>query len=51
MDKKDRSTGLFLREIIEAMEKISRFVYTYDEESFVNDEVISDAVIKNLIIK
>lgn len=42
MSKKERSAVLFIEEIIDAMERILRFVRTYDEERFLRDEIRSN---------
>jgi Uncharacterized conserved protein len=45
-----RDLILFLEDIINAIEKIQRYIGEYDIEKFRNDELVYDAVIRNLEI-
>ncbi|EKD78628.1 MAG: protein of unknown function DUF86 [uncultured bacterium] len=46
----ERDFKLFLVDIVEAIDKIQKYVADFSEENFVNDELLQDAVIRRLTI-
>lgn len=47
---KDRSYTLYLNDIIQAMNKIDRYSKDLDHDSFVNNDMVVDAVLRNIEI-
>lgn len=46
-----RDTTLFLRDILSAIDKIERYVGTKTEQEFFADELLFDAVVRNIEVK